>query len=109
MALSAAVACGARRGARRAEVRRNGEEGKGKGVGLLFAPSQRIRRVAHTWGSNTRARRSEPGAAGLLGLARTKPSARCQACTIVGNGALAAALGQFQTGAVSAQKEQHPG
>jgi hypothetical protein len=54
MALSQAVACGARRGARRAEVRRNGEEGKGKGVGLLFAPSQRIRRVAHTWGSNTR-------------------------------------------------------
>jgi hypothetical protein len=49
MALNAAVACGARRGARREEVRRNGEEGKGKGVGLLFAPSQRIRRAAHTW------------------------------------------------------------
>jgi hypothetical protein len=49
MALNAAVAYGARRGARREEVRRNGEEGKGKGVGLLFAPSQRIRRAAHTW------------------------------------------------------------
>jgi hypothetical protein len=54
VALGAVAACGTRCRARGAEARRDGEEGKGKRVGLLFTPSQRIRRAACTWASNTR-------------------------------------------------------